>query len=165
MTPLFWIEGPWRGRLAIAARPRGGDWLVDEMNAWRHAGIDTVVSLLTSEENQDLELTREEPVCRAAGIEFVSFPIVDRSVPESSLSVARLLAQLDEELTGGKSVVIHCRQGLGRAGLIAASLLIAHEADAKRALAAVSSARGVTIPETEEQRAWVIEGVGPVRQR
>jgi protein-tyrosine phosphatase len=165
MTPFFWIEGPWRGRLAISARPRGGDWLADEMNAWRHAGIDTVVSLLTAEENQDLELICEEPLCRGAGMEFLSFPIVDRSVPDSSLGVARLLAQLDAGLMDGKNVLIHCRQGIGRAGLIAASLLIAHEADAENALAAVSSARGVPIPETEEQRAWVIEGVEPVRQR
>ena len=51
MTPdLFWIVGPWRGRLAIAARPRGGDWLEDEITGWRLAGIDIVVSLLESHE-------------------------------------------------------------------------------------------------------------------
>ena len=83
MTQLFWIEGPWHGRLAISARPPGGDWLADEMIDWRHAGVDTVVSLLAAEEIQDLELIREEPLCRAAGMEFVSFPIVDRGVPDS----------------------------------------------------------------------------------
>src|SRR6266700_16433 len=74
MTQLFWIEGPWHGRLAISARPPGGDWLADEMIDWRHAGVGTVVSLLAAEEIQDLELIREEPLCRAAGMEFVSMP-------------------------------------------------------------------------------------------
>jgi protein-tyrosine phosphatase len=124
-----------------------------------------VVSLLTAEECQDLDLITEEPLCRTAGMEFVSFPIEDRKVPDSSLGVARLLAQLGAELMGGKNVVIHCRQGVGRAGLIAASILIAHDVDAQRAIAAVSSARGVPVPETAEQRAWVTEGVGSARQR
>jgi protein-tyrosine phosphatase len=164
MTQLFWIDGPWRGRLAISARPRGGDWLVDEVNDWRRAEIDTVVSLLTAEECQDLELIAEAKLCSAAGMEFISFPIEDRKVPDSSLSVARLLAQLGAQLMDGKNVVIHCRQGIGRAGLIAASILIAHNVEAQRAIAVVSGARGVPVPETDEQRAWVTEGVGSVRQ-
>jgi hypothetical protein len=46
---IHWIELPLTGRLAIAARPRAGDWLVDEVAAWRAAGIDLVVSLLEPE--------------------------------------------------------------------------------------------------------------------
>jgi hypothetical protein len=30
---LYWIEGPWTGRLAISARPRGWDWLQDDVAA------------------------------------------------------------------------------------------------------------------------------------
>src|ERR1043165_4672352 len=77
---LFWIEGPWRGRLAIMPRPRGGDWLGEEIQSWRRSGVDVVVSLLTPEEQTELNLHDEESLCRANGIEFVSFPIVDRSV-------------------------------------------------------------------------------------
>jgi hypothetical protein len=43
---LFWIEAPWPGRLAIAARPRGAEWPDDEMRALRAAGVDVLVSLL-----------------------------------------------------------------------------------------------------------------------
>ena len=30
-TKLYWVDGPWLGKLALAARPRGGDWLCDEL--------------------------------------------------------------------------------------------------------------------------------------
>ena len=39
MTKLYWISGPWAGKLAIAARPRGGDWLEDEIRDWKNGGI------------------------------------------------------------------------------------------------------------------------------
>lgn len=56
---LFWIPGPWRGRLAVATRPRGGDWLEDEAAGWRRAGIDVVVSLLEEHEAGQLDLHGE----------------------------------------------------------------------------------------------------------
>ena len=60
MNPdLFWIPGPWRGRLAMATRPRGGDWLDDEVSGWRRAGLDVIVSLLEKDEDAQLELGRE----------------------------------------------------------------------------------------------------------
>jgi hypothetical protein len=35
MRPLiYWINTPWPGRLAIVPRPRGGDWLEEEVGAW-----------------------------------------------------------------------------------------------------------------------------------
>ena len=30
------------GKLALAARPRGDDWLEDEIAGWRREGVDTV---------------------------------------------------------------------------------------------------------------------------
>ena len=50
-TTLYWIDGPWKGKLALSGRPRGGDWLKDEIAHWKQARINTVVLLLTPEEN------------------------------------------------------------------------------------------------------------------
>ena len=55
---LFWIPGPWRGKLAIVARPRGADWLDDEANALREAGVDQIVSLMEDCEIGHLGLVR-----------------------------------------------------------------------------------------------------------
>jgi hypothetical protein len=69
-TDLHWIPGPWPGRLAIANRPRGGDWLADETLGLSNAGVKVLVSLLEPEEERDLELLEEGNVAKAAGIEF-----------------------------------------------------------------------------------------------
>ncbi|WP_298333534.1 hypothetical protein [Asticcacaulis sp.] len=48
---MFWIEAPslLPGRLGIAARPRAGDWLEDEINGWRSASVDMVVTVSGSD--------------------------------------------------------------------------------------------------------------------
>lgn len=80
VTKLYWIPGPWQGKLAIAARPRGGDWLVDEMRDWHRAGLNTVLSLLTPDEEQDLDLMAESHVAQGEGLKFLSLPIPDSPV-------------------------------------------------------------------------------------
>src|SRR5919108_323922 len=85
---LYPIPGPWPGRLVIVPRPRGGDWLADEIAAWRMAGVDVVVSLLTPEEDAEFDITGERAACLAAGVDFVPFPIPDRGVPADRASAA-----------------------------------------------------------------------------
>src|SRR5882724_3854816 len=119
MNPeLFWIPGPWRGRLAVATRPRGGDWLQEEASGWRRAGLDLAVSLLEEEEAAQLELALEGQVANSKGIQFISFPIPDRGVPASMPAALLLLRKIADALEEGKNVAIHCRQGIGRSGSI-----------------------------------------------
>lgn len=46
-------------RPAIVGRPRGGDWLSDELIALSREGVDVLVSMLTTEEAQELGLQEE----------------------------------------------------------------------------------------------------------
>ncbi|MGA8150064.1 MAG: dual specificity protein phosphatase family protein [Terriglobales bacterium] len=154
-TQLYWMDGPWPGKLALAARPRGGDWLEDEVANWRRAGIDTVLSLLTSDEEASLELRHEAEAFRAQGMDFLSLPIPDRQVPSSETEIAATLEKLSAKLSSGGKVVIHCRQGVGRSGLVAACLLITKGFDPRAAVDQVGTARGVSVPETTEQRQWI----------
>ncbi len=154
-TPLYWIEGPWVGKLAVSPRPRGGDWLSDEIISWQGSGVNVVVSLLTDDEVQDLALENEAFECEEAGIQFISFPIVDRSVPVSEGRAVRLIERLEAELQSGRTVVVHCRQGVGRSGLIAASLLVARGAHPDSAMKQISAVRGAVVPETTEQENWI----------
>jgi hypothetical protein len=93
-TEFYWIEGPWPGRLAIMPRPRGSDWLEDEISAWQRVGFDTIVSALTEEEKAELDLIREQELCEGAGIDFIAFPIMDRGVPPSAKAVLGLVRRL-----------------------------------------------------------------------
>jgi protein-tyrosine phosphatase len=139
----------------LASRPRGGDWLEDEIEGWLRAGIDTVLSLLTSEEERDLGLMSEEREVRARGMRFLSLPIPDRQVPNSATEVAGVLEKLDADLASGKNVVIHCRQGIGRTGLVGACLLVTKGLNSEAAVQRLSVARGNPVPETAEQRRWI----------
>jgi hypothetical protein len=65
---LYWIAGPWPGRLAIAGRPRGGDWLGEELRGLREAGVDVLVSMLEPAEETDLGLEKEKTAALATGL-------------------------------------------------------------------------------------------------
>lgn len=152
---LYWIEGPWPGRLAIVPRPRGGDWLEDEARAWREAGIDVVVSTLTGDDAAELGLSGEEDASRSGGVEFVAFPIVDRGLPSSAEATIELARRVVEKLAKGKNVAVHCRQGVGRSALLAASVLVVGGIEPETAWARIQTARGCPVPDTPQQRAWV----------
>ena len=152
----YWIQGPWPGRLAILPRPRGGDWLEDEVRAWRAAGIDVVVSTLTDEEIAELDLSAEAVLSRANGVEFIAFPVTDRGTPPSVPAAVELARRMEEELTKGKNVAVHCRQGVGRSALVAASALVVAGIDPETAWARIRLVCGCTVPDTQEQRAWVV---------
>ena len=158
MNPnLYWIDGPWPGKLAISARPRGGDWLEDEISGWQRSGVDAVVSLLTPEENEDLQLSKEPTLAKSHGLRFVSLPVQDRGVPHSWDEVLRAVAKAGDMLRQGRNVAVHCRQGIGRSGMMAAALLISDGSTPGDALKVISGARGIPVPETPEQREWVKE--------
>jgi len=149
---VYWVTGPWPGRLGIIPRPRGGDWLADEVRSWRAAGLDVVTSLLTPDEVAEFELQQEATRCREAGLEFQSFPIPDYGVPRSRAGLMELVHGLEEALESGRNVAIHCRQGIGRSSIIVASLLVSSGEEADEAFRRIEQARGRPVPDTAEQR-------------
>jgi protein-tyrosine phosphatase len=155
MSRLHWIELSAAGRIAISARPRAGDWLETEIGGWKASGLDIVVSLLERDEVSELGLQREAELCRSSGIAFLSFPIPDRGVPEirQASEIARSIA---DDIASGRSIAVHCRAGIGRSSMIAACAMICSGIEASEALTLIRAARGVIVPDTEEQRDWVI---------
>jgi protein-tyrosine phosphatase len=153
MSRLRWIEMP--GRLAIMARPRADDWLELDVTEWRSSGVDLVVSLLEREEVSELGLQREAELCRECGIEFISFPIPDRGVPEI-LQASDIARSIADGIASGRSIAVHCRAGIGRSSIIAACAMICLGIEASEALTLIRAARGVIVPDTEEQRDWIM---------
>ena len=143
------------GRLVIVARPRGNDWLVDDVAAWKRQGVTTVVSLLAKDEAESLGLAEEAKTVESAGMKFVSFPIDDLGIPQQKETFLDLTAELARRISAGETVAMHCRQGLGRAPLTAIGVLQALGFRTDSAVEAVSQARGRSVPETLEQRYWL----------
>lgn len=155
LTPVNWINAPLKGRLAIMARPRAGDWLQDEISNWRAEGIEIVVSLLEPDEVLELGLSEEASLCSNANIEFLSFPILDRGVPYSPSKTAELARSLVTQIHSGKSIAIHCRAGIGRSALIAGCILVSTGIKAGEAFELVAAARGLKVPDTDAQIRWL----------
>ena len=152
---LYWLDGSWPGKLAVGPRPRGGDWLKDDIASWKAGNIDAVLSLLTPDEEKDLDLSDEASEVVKRGMDFTSFPIADRQVPRSEAKLSEVLEGVTRALSTGKNVLVHCRQGIGRSGLVAGCLLVKNGMSPGAAVDSVSAARGVSIPETAEQRDWI----------
>jgi len=138
-------------------RPRGGDWLEDEIRSLKSSGVDAVVSLLERAEIEELDIAEEQALCEANGISFLSFPIPDRNVPPSGRETLDFAGSVSKLLQSGKSVVIHCRQGVGRSALIAASVMAVGGVHVDEAFEKIEAARGCPVPDTPEQRRWVAQ--------
>ncbi|HEV3029002.1 MAG TPA: protein-tyrosine phosphatase family protein [Planctomycetota bacterium] len=154
-TEIYWIETIGPGRLGVMPRPRGGDGLEDEVQALKKDGVDIVVSLLTPEEEAYLGLEREGETARRHGLTFYSHPVWDRGIPENPAPTWTLARELAGRHAEGRSIVAHCRMGIGRSPLMLASILVLRGSDADQAWAAISAARGCLVPDTVEQRTWL----------
>ncbi|SRR5581483_329908 len=146
-------------RIAIVARPRGNDWLCDEIRALSQEGIEVLVSMLTNEEAHELGLSSESLKCETAGISFLNLAVPDRSVPLDKDVFLNGVEQLEELARQGRYLAVHCRAGIGRSSMLAASILVRLGWEASQAFDAIESARGCSVPDTPEQRLWVASNV------
>ena len=61
------------------------------------------------------------------------------------------------ETTGrGINTVIHCRAGIGRTSLVTAGVLLQAGFEPDEAFEHIGKARGMAVPDTDEQRDWVV---------
>lgn len=151
---LYTIARVGPGRLSTMAKPRGGDWLEDELKALAFTGVSAVVCLLTDAELTELDLRGEAAAAEAAGVAFVAVPTTDRGLPDRSV-LAAVVPDLAARLERGDHVVAHCRYGIGRSSVVAAAVLVHEGVDPDEAWRLIETARGRPVPDTEEQRAFV----------
>jgi protein-tyrosine phosphatase len=165
MKSVYWIRYSEAPKLAIVARPRGDDWLEDDLAALKREGIDVVVSLLTESEAEELGLGRERGISEAIGMQFVSYPIPDRTIPMDKHSFQEFILSLEKLIKSGLSVGVHCRGCIGRSTVTTAAVLIQLGWDARKALAVIEESRGCPVPDTEEQRDWIRQYAAAGSQR
>ena len=153
---IYVVEPIGSSYLAVMARPVPGEWIRDEFAGIAAFGINRVVSLLEPDEAAEIGLGDEGALCEENGMEFVSYPIVDRGLPSSVAEFSDFTLKLYEAIGSGQATVVHCRAGIGRTGVVAAGVLLRCGFDPDDAFDHVAKARGVAVPDTEEQRGWVV---------
>lgn len=156
MSEVFWIEGTPAAPLAVVLRPHGDKWLEGELLQMKREGIQTLVSLLEEDEAEMLGLSKEGPLAEKIGMRFISYPIPDVHIPQHPDSFRTFVQELATYLRAGQRVGVHCRGSIGRATVTAACALIHLGWSPKAALSAIESARGCSVPDTEEQRQWIL---------
>ncbi|MBD2092681.1 cyclin-dependent kinase inhibitor 3 family protein [Microcoleus sp. FACHB-1515] len=115
---------------------------------------DWLVSLLEPHELEFLQIPDLFEQAQARGMQIRHFPIPDFSVPRSMDQFTLLVQNILATAAAGKTIVIHCKAGLGRSGLVAASCLVALGSTPAEAFQLVRRSRPGTI-ETAEQEAFV----------
>lgn len=154
---IYKVELIGSGSLSVMAKPVSGEWIEDEFSNISMFGIDRIVSLLESHEVYDLGLDMEKALAEKNGMEFISYPIPDRGLPNSIDDFLRFTKRLYNEAAGGLNTVVHCRAGIGRTGMIAAGVLLHCGFEPIDAFDLISKKRGVAVPDTQEQIDWVVK--------
>lgn len=156
MAGIFWIQGDPSLGLAIVQRPQGDSWLRDELSLMKEGGVESIVSLLDPTEAMWLGLSQEGPLSEELGMTFLAYPILDAHVPADVASFRAFVAGLADRLRAGERIGMHCQGSIGRSTVTAACTLIHLGWRAKNALAAIQAARGCRVPDTAEQRRWIL---------
>jgi protein-tyrosine phosphatase len=128
---------------------------LEVIRLWRP---DAVVTLIEDHEFVELDVIHLGPQVRAHGIAWHHFPIVDVHPPDLRFETRWLSSgpTLIACLRDGGRVLVHCRGGLGRAGTVAARMLVELEVPAQDAIACVRKARPGAI-ETADQLNYVLQ--------
>ena len=153
---VFWIDGSLQPGLAIVLCPRGDGGLRDDLARYKQSGVEVLVSLLEPEEAVWLGLGDERQSAEEVGLQFLSYPIRDVNVPQNVATFRAFVTGLAERLRAGERIGMHCRGSIGRAPTTAACTLMHLGWGARDALAAIETARGYPIPDTPEQRRWIL---------
>jgi protein-tyrosine phosphatase len=87
-----------------------------------------------------------------AGERAVWFPVPDLHAPEAERA-GPLVEYLRSRVTAGDGVLVHCGAGIGRAGTIAAAVLLSLGLDLEAALEVVAASRPSAGPQADVQAA------------
>ena len=117
-------------------------------------GADTVLTLVEPEELRELGCQGLSDALRKSEIRWHHFPVPDLGVPATG-TLSRwegISTDLHRVLDAGGRVLVHCRGGLGRAGTMAALLLVERGDTASEAMRLVRAARPGAIETTVQEK-------------
>ena len=122
--------------------------------------VDQVVALTPDDELDRLGLADMPQRIMDSGIAWLQVPVVNFSTPEADQLDAFMaaMAEVKSKLDQGQHILVHCRGGTGRAGKVAAVMLIHYGIAPDDAITMIRQQReGCLQPEDQEQfvRAYI----------
>ncbi len=147
---------PGKRDLAAMTGPWDRDLHAD-LKVLKDWGATALVTLMEAHELEQLGVSELGQATMLIGMEWFHLPIRDVSIPDATFETAwaRLGQALRERISNGQGVIVHCRGGLGRTGVIAARLLIELGEQPSNALAMVRAVRPGAV-ETRQQEEYVL---------
>jgi len=158
---IDWVDHKYTGagRLGLTILPGRKDYsrsMVDDLVELKAQGVTHVVTLLTPNEFVLYGVENILDDLKETGLESRHFPILNQSVC-SFPEICELVEWLDDKLTRGASIMVHCVGGLGRSGLVVACYLVSKGLSADSAIEEVRRARSPRAIESTVQEAFVRE--------
>jgi protein-tyrosine phosphatase len=153
-------------RLIAGEYPGGPNFASAQAKLGHHldAGISYFLDLTETGELRDYaDALGEESARRGVIALHRRMPIRDEGIPTTSAAMVAILDALDDAITGGNTVYVHCWGGIGRTGTVVGCWLVRHGMSGDEALAAIARHwegvekrwRQPRSPETDEQHAYV----------
>lgn len=154
------------GILAISPMPgASGDYLADleHIREWAPA---FVVTLMPRVEQVAAGVETLDADIRDRGARWIHFPIEDFATPDEAASQEwdSISDRLRAVLEGGGRVLLHCRGGCGRSGMLALRLMIELGESPDQAFARLRGVRPCAI-ETEAQLGWARKAKAKAKRR
>lgn len=143
------------GTLAISALPGAGGAYDADLDLLRDWGAAVVLSLTQGDEMAKPGAARLGSDLQALGCRWLHFPIPDFGVPSQHLMTSwpAISSDLRDTLSGGGRVLVHCRGGCGRSGMVALRLMVEAGESPDKALKRLRSVRPCAV-ETAAQMRW-----------
>jgi len=153
---LHWVAGVDPGRLALMARPQGGEWLADDIAALRGAGLIRWCRCSNRPKSVNSTFGTSHRCVNDTASCFARFPSPTEKHPRPRATCRCCSLELQAELRDGRSVAIHCRAGI-RAHGAGRRVPASSAAGAVQGHLPVAQPRpgGVAVPDTDAQVEWV----------
>ena len=104
-------------------------------------GVDRLVCLVEEDEMSDLGISELLLKANQSGFKTTHFPVDDHGKPESMERFKEVVSSITAAIQAGETVLIHCKGGKGRTGMLAAACLVKQGYDPESAIDAVKQHR------------------------
>lgn len=128
----------------------------EDLKYIKSIGIDNVIPLITDDELHDFGVDNLMDQYKAFNFDVNRLPIKDQ-MAASNEEMNMLIDWIKTKLKDNEKVMIHCVGGLGRSGMVAASLLKSLGKSAEEAISNVRNSRSPRAVESIEQESFVFQ--------